>query len=491
MTTFLEELKRGQEQRQKKQARRTRSGGPLGHPAEHKGSTTGGTSKPSTITEDATTSSHPGSLDDGATTNLFIGNVHPDIDEHGLCVAFGKYGPIGSVKIMWPRTAEEHSRNRNTGFVSFMNRDSAARAISNMDGSDLGGYDLRVCWGKRVPIPSEPVFVLDESNPTRNPSTGYPFNAVVPRQKHVQYAKMSMLIAEDDEQSDIPEVIVEKPLDHRIVRLIHWTIDHVVEFGPEFEYLLILQTNDDPRFQFLVDHSSPEHVYYRWRMYSLLNGDTKSKWNEDMFFMYDEGPIWIPPSSKHKVRDIGDDNEGDGSEEEKSEGGPDSGVSSSEAEEEAERDQDMGSRDTLGRRARERLERRVRRVSGTERGAIADAMVFAIDHAYAAEDVVDVICRSLLSSDSSPAQKLCKLFLVSDILHNCSAPVANAWRLRQAFEVRLTQLFDDLSTVYMAIDARLRAENFRKQVLGVLAVWEAWMMFPEETVRALAVAFIR
>lgn len=33
---------------------------------------------------------------------------------------FGRFGPLGSVKVMWPRDEEQRRRGRNTGFVSFM-----------------------------------------------------------------------------------------------------------------------------------------------------------------------------------------------------------------------------------------------------------------------------------------------------------------------------------------------------------------------------------
>ncbi|KAJ1811119.1 hypothetical protein LPJ56_005836, partial [Coemansia sp. RSA 2599] len=425
--------------------------------------------------------------DDGVTTNLYIGNVHPDVDEHALCVAFGRYGPIGSVKIMWPRTVEEHKRNRNSGFVSFMDRECATRALEEMDGKDLAGYVLRVCWGKRVAIPLQPVFVLDKDNPTRLPSTGHPFNAKLAGQKRVRCAGRTMLIAEEDDQGDIPEIKVERPSDQRLVRLIHWTIEHVVEHGPKFEFALISRVRDEPRFQFLIDSELPEHVYYRWKLYSLLNGDTKTKWHDQMFFMYDVGPVWIPPSTKHRRVDYGPEND----DERSGDDGQAVDVSSSEAEEEAERRLDALPKDVLGARARERLARRVRRVRGPERGAIADAMAFAVDHAYTADDVVDVICQSLLDPEAPPTHKLSKLLLISDILHNSSAPVANAWRLRQAFELRLSEIFGDLTKVFRAIDARLRAESFRRQVLAVLAVWQAWMMFPEDKLRSLAAGFMK
>ena len=47
---------------------------------------------------------------------------------------FGRFGPIASVKIMWPRTEEERRRQRNCGFVAFMNRPDAQAAKDEMQG---------------------------------------------------------------------------------------------------------------------------------------------------------------------------------------------------------------------------------------------------------------------------------------------------------------------------------------------------------------------
>jgi U2-associated protein SR140 len=59
---------------------------------------------------------------------------------------------------MWPRSQEEKERNRNSAFISFMKRADAERALKTMDGKDLHGHLLRVCWGKAVPIPAQPIF---------------------------------------------------------------------------------------------------------------------------------------------------------------------------------------------------------------------------------------------------------------------------------------------------------------------------------------------
>ncbi|KAJ2577603.1 hypothetical protein GGH95_003504, partial [Coemansia sp. RSA 1836] len=356
---FLEEIKRDQEQREHQQQQRR-------HKAQRRDRMGRGAKEDTPSDEQAFRPS--GAMtsdgDDGITTNLHVSNLHPKVDEQALCLAFAKYGPIASLKIMWPRTPEEHARQRNNGFVSYMDRECAVRAMRAMDGEKFHGYELRVVWGMRVPIPPRPVFVLNESNSQLLPLTGHPFNARLPMQAGGMFANSSPAAGgraiEDD--SAILEVHVERPMGQRLARLIHWTVEHVIKHGPEFECLLIAKTANDARFRFLTDHRLPEHAYYRWRMYSLLNGDTKSKWRDQMFFMYDKGPIWIPPKVRPDMQGLDNDA---------------SAELSSEAEERAERGRGDLARDGLGRRARDRLERRVRRVCTPEHGVIAEAMSFA------------------------------------------------------------------------------------------------------------------
>lgn len=50
----------------------------------------------------------------------YVGNLAPDVDEEVLKREFGRFGPIASVKIMWPRDEEQRRRGRNSGFVAFM-----------------------------------------------------------------------------------------------------------------------------------------------------------------------------------------------------------------------------------------------------------------------------------------------------------------------------------------------------------------------------------
>ena len=52
---------------------------------------------------------------------------------------------------MWPRTEEEKSRNRNCGFVAFMNRKDGERAMNNLQVAEGVGWDK---WKRRREIES-------------------------------------------------------------------------------------------------------------------------------------------------------------------------------------------------------------------------------------------------------------------------------------------------------------------------------------------------
>lgn len=87
-----------------------------------------------------------GSFDTGdpTTTNLYVGNLNPIVTENDLCDIFGKFGPLASIKIMWPRTDEERARNRNSGFVAYMSRVDADRALKTLAGLELKGYEMKL-----------------------------------------------------------------------------------------------------------------------------------------------------------------------------------------------------------------------------------------------------------------------------------------------------------------------------------------------------------
>lgn len=122
-----------------------------------------------------------GSMDNGDpnTTNIYLGNLNPKISEQQLMELFGRYGPLASIKIMWPRSEEEKSRGRNCGFVAYMSRSDAERALRALKGRDVMNYEMKLGWGKSVTVLNHPIYIppalVDYVMPP--PPSGLPFNA--------------------------------------------------------------------------------------------------------------------------------------------------------------------------------------------------------------------------------------------------------------------------------------------------------------------------
>ena len=115
---------------------------------------------------------------DPSSTNIYLGNISPRLAESELTKLFGKYGPLASVKVMYPRTDEEKSRGKNCGFVAFMSRADGERAMAGLLGKNIEGHDMRMGWGKPVGLPLQPVYIppalIQFISPP--PQSGLPFN---------------------------------------------------------------------------------------------------------------------------------------------------------------------------------------------------------------------------------------------------------------------------------------------------------------------------
>lgn len=47
--------------------------------------------------------------------------------------------------------------------------------------------------------------------------------------------------------------------------------------------------------RFLFENHHPTHVYYRWKLYSVLQGEDPAKWRLERFKMFENGSWWEPP----------------------------------------------------------------------------------------------------------------------------------------------------------------------------------------------------
>uniref|UniRef100_A0A1J3F071 Glycine-rich RNA-binding protein 2, mitochondrial n=2 Tax=Noccaea caerulescens TaxID=107243 RepID=A0A1J3F071_NOCCA len=74
-------------------------------------------------------------------TKLFVGGLSWGTDDQSLRDAFAHFGEVVDAKVIVDR---ESGRSRGFGFVNFSDETAANAAISEMDGKDLNGRNIRV-----------------------------------------------------------------------------------------------------------------------------------------------------------------------------------------------------------------------------------------------------------------------------------------------------------------------------------------------------------
>jgi RNA recognition motif-containing protein len=73
--------------------------------------------------------------------NIFVGNLSFNTSEDELRQLFEGYGPVDRVSIM---TDRDTGRSRGFGFVEMTNNDDGEKAITALNGSQVGGRTLNV-----------------------------------------------------------------------------------------------------------------------------------------------------------------------------------------------------------------------------------------------------------------------------------------------------------------------------------------------------------
>ncbi|XP_075110644.1 protein RRC1 isoform X1 [Nicotiana tabacum] len=460
---FMEELKHEQEMRERRNQERE-------HWRDRHTDNPALSSRFDELPDDFDPSGRPGSLDDGdpQTTNLYVGNLSPQVDENFLLRTFGRFGPIASVKIIWPRTEEERKRQRNCGFVSFMNRADAQAANDEMQGVVVYEYELKIGWGKSVSLPSQSLpapppgqmairskegSTVILSGPSGPPVTSIP-------------SQNSELVL----TPNVPDIMVVPPEDDHLCHVIDTMSLYVLDGGCAFEQAIMERGRGNSLFNFLFELGSKEHTYYVWRLYSFAQGDTLQRWRTEPFIMISGSGRWIPPPLPTSK---GDENE-----------------------------KELGTAYAAGKSRRVEVERTLTdaqrdefedmlRSLTLERSQIREAMGFALDNADAAGEVVEVLTESLTLKETPIPTKVARLMLVSDILHNSSAPIKNASAYRTKFEATLPDIMESFNDLYRSITGRITAEALKERVLKVLQVWADWFLFSDAYVNGLRATFLR
>ncbi|XP_061345477.1 polyadenylate-binding protein RBP45 isoform X2 [Gastrolobium bilobum] len=88
-------------------------------------------------------------------TTIFVGNLDPNVTDDHLRQVFGQYGELAHVKI---------PAGKRCGFVQFADRSCAEEALRVLNGTLLGGQNVRLSWGRS---PSNKQVIVTDSDPNQ------------------------------------------------------------------------------------------------------------------------------------------------------------------------------------------------------------------------------------------------------------------------------------------------------------------------------------
>jgi U2-associated protein SR140 len=473
------------------------------------------------------------------TTNIFVGNLSPLITEEDLHQIFSQYGTLYSVKIMWPRNSTmttTTSSSSHTGFVCFMERQDAQKAMDHLDNVDIRNTGRRIYlnWGKPQLLPkndnatndimltttlmTNPITAdvnLNESTSIQvgrnTPSiSSVPYNAAIHANTAIRIKQPS-----DPKRCQFIDTIAfhvaqdGSALEDRLRQDVisdakHHPYQNMKEYGFLYPWTTVMQTftaQDD----FTQDILKQECLYYRWRLYMYTqealsqpyHHSTRQKndtWRTEPFQMFHQGPFWIPP--------------------------PLPTIASSSYAELSQEQNEMFSNDShnfqnhrhnrsiinkrgyLKQSKSNRIEYNIGpdgRIELTNQDmvkwkeimdnligskeCICHAMAFCFDRSAAAAHVSSMLKDTLLDNRKGVSidTKCARLFLLSDVLYNSQQPgVKNAFQFRTSIEGMAREVFQNLGQSNKNSKGRMTMNKLRNAVRAVLSAWNDWSVFVPE-----------
>lgn len=380
---------------------------------------------------------------DPLTTNICILSLPPNVDERAMGEFFCAWGDVATVKIMWPRGEQRERVGGLTGFVAYMTRKDAEFAFKEADGVIWGGTRVKMSWGKAMPLPSRAMY---PASTEKRHHVQEDEGAKVAKAGKSGIPKLTIRHRRSDRGGDKVEEELKSKVEQEVGETTRLFIETVASRirgnGANFEAVLREREADNPKFAFLHETDSNLHHYFRFCL----------------------DPSHVPPTM------------GEGAE--FSDQGSDE-LYSTDSGEDSETDRISHHRNPSGTRlgllARRRFLSMLRGLT-LRRERIARITAFALDHSSSHSTVVSILVSSLLRPFTPIPRKLARLYALSDLLHNSGAPISNAWRYRAEIETKLPLVFAHWGQVVRSFEGRMKREEVRAKVLGVLQVWEGWIV---------------
>ncbi|KAF7360396.1 Single-stranded nucleic acid binding protein [Mycena venus] len=104
------------------------------------------------LSPEASTSKDPSQSRQTLQDRLYIGNLHPTVDEYSLLQIFSKFGKVTKLDFLFHKTGLLKGKPRGYAFVEYGNKDDALKALSTAHNKLLRGRKLVVTFAQQAPI---------------------------------------------------------------------------------------------------------------------------------------------------------------------------------------------------------------------------------------------------------------------------------------------------------------------------------------------------
>ncbi|KAI9450588.1 RNA-binding domain-containing protein, partial [Russula earlei] len=83
---------------------------------------------------------------------LYVGNLHPTVNEHTLIQVFSKFGKLTRLDYLFHKTGALRGKPRSYAFVEYANDADAAAALAAANGKLLRGRNITVTYAHHAPL---------------------------------------------------------------------------------------------------------------------------------------------------------------------------------------------------------------------------------------------------------------------------------------------------------------------------------------------------
>ncbi|SBT47178.1 RNA binding protein [Plasmodium ovale wallikeri] len=223
------------------------------------------------------------------------------------------------------------------------------------------------------------------------------------------------------------------PEDKTTKRIIDLLAKYVTEEGYTFEETIKKYEKDNPKFTFLFN-TSELFYYYKWRVFSFAQGDSYKNWRVDPFQMFENGYVYIPPPPKNTKSHL------------------------------SKKDKPKNKKVEIDEKKKNKL---INIINNLNRKR----------HSDFSADIVKTISNFLIDLKYDLLKKINLVYLLSDILYNCSNQFYSSWSYRKHMEEELPRIFFHFRKNIKKCDSKIKAKLFTDSIMNIFHMWDIWAIY--------------